>query len=366
MTSEAVDIRWLPGRAERTFDVKDPSVLAKPDGSYEMYASVGYSGAGKEIWHLGHFRADCVDGVWHELEPPTLHGLRGAQLCAPAVAYDAAAPAPYTMYIQTACFEPGGVVMRACSEDGTHFHGDATPLITKESVGRAAGRTIVGVYDASHSIIEGGRRECITFTALTHVGPKLDCGSLLVAEGDIYAMFRHRRPKAKWSRPRLQLKQSDLPFHNRPNGHGYYEWCIEGAKLIDLEDGHFLVIGVCFLDKPEEAHGQRQRVFVAAGKSAAGPFAPIGTPITPQSPLGENGHPDTISEMDKVHVFYQERAGNGLPWHLRRQEYSMDELREAAETALHRDAPHSELRLPAVPAAIPLLPPEQAMPIYAE
>src|SRR3712207_3508313 len=154
MVSETVSIRWLPGRAERQFDVKDPSVLAKPDGSFELYASVGHSGAGGEVWHVGRFRADCLDGVWEELEPPTLHGLSGAQLCAPAVAYDPASRLPYTMYIQTACFEPGGVVMRACSKDGTHFYGDPKPLITKDSVSRTAGRAIVGVYDASHSVIE--------------------------------------------------------------------------------------------------------------------------------------------------------------------------------------------------------------------
>ena len=107
----------LPGHRDRLPEIKDPSVVRLPDGTFVMFASVGRS-QGQE-WIVGRFAADHARGPWRELEPVRFHGLSGPQLCAPAVTREErGGRPPWTMYIQTACFEEGGVIALATSDDG--------------------------------------------------------------------------------------------------------------------------------------------------------------------------------------------------------------------------------------------------------
>jgi hypothetical protein len=133
-----------------------------------------------------------------------------------------------------------------------------------------------------------------------------------------------------WEKPKLALKQEDVPFHNKP-GSENFEWGLEGAKVVQLADDAYLMIGVCFLDKDKAERGTRQRVFFAASATPEGPFLPMGTPIEPtpyKEGAGENGHPETIDLGAKLGILYQERAGEGAdkPWHLRYAEIDKAEL----------------------------------------
>ena len=108
-----------------------------------------------------------------------------------------------------------------------------------------------------------------------------------------------------------------------------YEWELEGAKLVQLAPDCFLLMGVCFLPLSTSAIDARQRVFFATSHSPRGPFTPICTPFTSyqqQGKVGENGYPDTLFMDHDLWIIYQERIGNGHPWHLRAARYDVATL----------------------------------------
>lgn len=105
---------------------------------------------------------------------------------------------------------------------------------------------VIGLYDVAVSEIEkGGKKyDCMTFSAYRDIG----CG-------DVYAALREKGAKT-WQKPVLALKQEDVPFHNRP-GSANFEWGLEGAKIVQLADDAYLMIGVCFLDRDEKFRDTR-------------------------------------------------------------------------------------------------------------
>ena len=342
MHTSQLTIERLPGHGADFPELKDPSVIRKPDGSYEMYASVGRSDI--QSWKVGRFVADHVAGVWRELHSATLHRLSGPQLCAPAVTYrETNGHCSYKLYIQTACFEENGVICAAESIDGMNFFGHPEPLVTKDTPPKGS-VPITGVYDVSlsHVRLDGRLHECLTFTGITRVG-----------HGDVYAMFRDlaEADGEGWTPAHRILAQEEVPFHNRPDGGGHYEWCIEGTQVVELGRSQYLMVGVCFLDKPKEMDGERQRVFFAVSRSPKGPFVPVGTPVEPLDGRGENGHPDTVLDGEDLHLVYQERAGDGQPWHLRHTTFRVDHLRALVDEALGEPAEASFELLPTCTAA---------------
>lgn len=308
LSNSLLAIKRLDKHLANHYEIKDPSVVQIADGSYVMYASIGNSIT--QQWLVGRFSAQHLTDEWQELEPVEFVDLSGPQLCAPAVTYQAHnGHQHWEMYIQTACFEEGGQIVFATSEDGQHFYGQPTPLVTKDNLHSTS--PVVGVYDVGISEIRLNNQEmlCMLYSGYRKVG----CG-------DIYASYKSKLdPSSLWSPGERLIAQEDVPFHNHPD-YEFFEWGLEGAKLLQLAEDCYLIIGVCFMPKPNTFLGQRQRVFMAAANSLSGPFQPIGFPFAPiynEAHSGENGHPDTVLEPDKIWVIYQERLGNGKPWHLR-------------------------------------------------
>lgn len=314
--SHALQVERLSAHHERYYEIKDPSVVQLAADSFMMFASIGNSI--DQHWKVGRFIASDPMGVWQELEPVVFHNLNGPQLCAPAVEYVLEDEQPHwTMYIQTACFEENGIIAVATSRDGLHFYGQEKVVASRDSIEQPKA-PIIGVYDVGTSEImyQGEQYHCVLFSGYRRVG----CGDLFLSV--------KRKNEAEWTKGVCILSQEEVPFHNHPE-YEFYEWGLEGAKLIQLADDSFALIGVCFIPKPHEFLGTRQRVFFATSKTPFGPFTPIGTPIEPQKndwQGGENGHPDTLLIDNKLVVIYQERAGNAYPWHLRITSYDVNKF----------------------------------------
>lgn len=340
LKTTTLSLSRLPGEDANHPEQKDPSIVEKhPDDALTPYRFIKYTSSGRsdiQAWKVARFGADDLEGHWQELKSPTLEGLSGPQLCAPALAYEFENGKPhYTMYIQTACFEPGGVIMEAHSADGEHFIGKG-PLITKDSVPKPK-HPLIGVYDPSYSRIKanGKAYDCLTFTGITRMEPAWPHKT----EGDIYMSLRERSlPGAEWSEPRLVLEMSEIPFHNQPGRADHdYEWCPEGTQIIGIDEEHFLMVGVCFMQKPPGCDGERQRVFFAASSAVDRPFTPMNMPFEPQAPKGETGHPDTVIDHRNqvLHVFLQERDGNHKPWALRQGKIDIPFLKRMMDHYLH-------------------------------
>ncbi len=342
-------VQRLPQHQEKYFEIKDPSVVMLPDGTFMMYASIGNSLT--QEWIVGRFVAIHPAGIWQEIEPVSFTDLKGPQVCAPAVTYEVVNHQPsWKMYIQTACFESDGVIALATSTDGQHFVGQPQPLASRHTICAEHQPLVTGVYDASVSEVRVANQEmmCMLFSGYRRVG----CG-------DIYASYRPKSAgEHEWSPAQRLLTQEEVPFHNHPNSE-HFEWGLEGAKLVQLDKECFLLIGVCFLPKPNEFLGTRQRVFFAVASSMNGPFTPVGTPLNPfesehDGRLGENGHPDTLllNEHD-LWIIYQERHGQGAPWHLRAAHYDAQQLKESLFKAgpLAITAPDPQMTQPVMTAA---------------
>ena len=314
MKSRLVDIRRRDDADTGFFQIKDPTVVPLPDGGYAMYATLDASYMKPGL--VGRFTAPHPGGPWQEEEPAVLEGINGPEVCAPAVVIEPKDGKPvFKMYIQTSCFHEDGIIAVATSSDGIHFRAEP-PAMTKEDVPAP----VVSLYDVAVSDVTRAGRECdcMVFSGYRSVG----CG-------DIYVALREKGTEA-WEAPTLALKQEDVPFHNKP-GSANFEWGLEGAKVVQLADDAYLMIGVCFLDKSKAERGTRQRVFFAASATPGGPFLPMNTPIDPTpyaEGTGENGHAETIDLGAKIGILYQERAGEGAdkPWHLRYAEADKAQL----------------------------------------
>jgi hypothetical protein len=319
MDTRPATVERLPDCRDTHPEIKDPNIVRLPDGGLVMFASIGQTRG--QRWVVGRFAADHPCGPWREVPPVRFHGLAGPQLCAPAVTYDEReGEPPWTMYIQTACLEADGVIGLATSADGLDFHGRPEPVVTRRSLERGQ-PSLVGVYDAGVSRVRhrGRPLTCMLFTGCNRVG-----------DGDLYLAVRDdARREAGWTPARRVLGQHEVHFHNRP-GCEHYEWGLEGAELVQLGEDAYLMVGVCFLEKGRGEAGNRQRVFFAASRSPFGPFVPLGTPVPPArhgEGRGENGHPAAVVEGDSLHLVYQERAGEGWPWHLRHATFPLAGLR---------------------------------------
>lgn len=314
----------IPEHQYRYPELKDPSVVQIADGSYVMYASIGNSFS--QQWIIGRFVAANPEGPWHEVAPVSFYNLSGPQLCAPAVRFEVKNGQPeYVMYVQTSCFENDGYIALATSHDGQHFTGSEKPLVTRQMMGEFA-QEVVGLYDAgiSEVTVNGEQLLCLLFSGYRRVG----CG-------DLYMTYRKKsETESEWAPIQKILSQEEVPFHNHPMSE-YFEWGLEGAQITQLADNSFLLVGVCFMPKPHGHTGTRQRVFFAHATSLLGPWMPITTPFEPQDydgKRGENGHPDALMVGDQLVVIYQERCGDGYPWHFRSAQFSPEDLVAYFET----------------------------------
>jgi len=332
--SHKVEIRRLNGDADLVTrgytEMKDPSIIREKDGSYKMYCSLGTSTT--QQWVVGRFAADHPGGPWQELPHAEIEDVAGAEVCAPAVMTRVEnGKVFYDMYVQTTCFSPDGVIAQAVSEDGRVFKGLDQPAVTKEDLSPKDLENVISLYDVGMSEfdIAGKPHECMVFSGYRRIG----CG-------DVYMSLREKTKDAAagqpWPQPVLILKQEDVPFHNKPDADNF-EWGLEGVKIDKLAEGAYLMTGVCFLDRPNEERGTRQRVFFAAAAAPQGPYLPMRTPVEPTvypEGTGENGHPDTVDLGDKIGLLYQERAGEGKPWHLRYVAFDKQQLTAEVQAKL--------------------------------
>jgi hypothetical protein len=313
LDNHLLSVSRLPEHDNEHFrELKDPSIAQLSDGSFLMYASVGNSVTQK--WIVGRFVAPSASGPWTEVAPVEFVNLSGAELCAPAVMYDNKDGKDlFTMYIQTTCFSENGIIAFAESDDGRVFQGRSA-VASKETLAHTV-HPVVGVYDAgvSEVVIDEEVYLCMIFSAYRKVG----CG-------DIYMTTKKKYdPDAVWSEAICIIEQENVPFHNMPSDQ-HFEWGLEGGKILQIFNEMFLFAGVCFLPKPH-AQGTRQRVFFAASTSVKGPYIPLGTPFHPTE-SGEHGHPDVFVKDRSLEIVYQERHGEGMPWHLRFAKYDLEKL----------------------------------------
>lgn len=326
MDNSAITLHRLPRYAKIYPELKDPSIVALPNNTYFMFASIGRSDI--QRWIVGRFVALHPSGPWIELPPVKFIDIEGPQLCAPAVMYEELQGIPrWTMYIQTCCFGEDGVILEAISEDGQTFFSTGEAVATRRTIDSAY-NNVVGVYDAGTSEVKIGDQDynCLLFSGYRRVG----CG-------DLYMSMKPRSSyENTWTQAVKILAQEDVPFHNHPNSENF-EWGLEGAKVIQASNNCFLLIGVCFLK--EGKLGTRQRVFFAASESINGPYIPLGIPFTPQKNPhsgGEHGHPDTLVINNDLWIIYQERFGDGHPWHLRSSRFNLEDLKKKAEEELKK------------------------------
>lgn len=339
MNSHELVLRQSDEHKDLYTNFKDPDIFQRLDGRYEMYVTM--YGPGPLM--IGHFIADHPGAEWHEQPRVRIIGMEDEgevatyfdpdrrQICASTTIQRMQGDTTvWEMFIQTGCLVPDTTIKRAISLDGVHFYADKEPVISKETPTDDPNQpALVGVYDPgiTANITWQGQ----TWDVMLYSGYRNR-----VANGDIWASLRRSGDEeATWLPPRRVLAQEEMEgYHNQPNS-GQHEWGLEGAKLLQLGENQFLMIGVCF--EPGDVFGKRQRVFFAAGRSPLGPFKPIGHPLPPIG-CGENGHPDAVIMGDRVGLIYQERdgvvPGEHNTWKLRYKEYGMDELKLMVEQAL--------------------------------
>ena len=278
--------------------------LVPPYGGYKDPCVVRFRGA----WHL--FATGCKDGYtydvvhataphpggpWTPLPPCDVRGASGPSLCAPGVV---AGGERLHMFVQEAYNLLGGTVTHLVSDDGgATFDAVAVALTSLPGTSEA------GIYDA-HPGAWGGEAFIVY------------SGMAVVGEPDLHlARSESGTWDGPWQRLGMVLGHDDVPCHN-PRGCEGYEWGLEGGQLVELPDGRALLVAVCFL--PDGPIGTRQRVVFAVADEPTASFAVLGPALEPAAygRTGENGHGAAVVDGGDVHLFFQHRDGDGLPWGL--------------------------------------------------
>jgi hypothetical protein len=287
-------------------DVKDPSPVFDGRLWHLFGTGCGLPG-GAEILHL---TAPTVAGPWLEAPPPILRGVgRIRHRCAPGVVAEGGR---LHLFLQHEFNVLGGHIEHLVSDDDGR-----TFVRTRTALRSDARRGEAGVYDPDPALIGGDRY--LAYAAMSVVG-----------EPDLYLAHS---PSGSWNGPWARvgciLDHERVPCHNQ-RGTADYEWGLEGPQLLELPGGGVLLTAVCFLSGRPAGH--RQRLLLAAAPTAVGPYTLLGPVVAPSGPegAGENGHGAAVLGGDgNVHLFYQERAGDGRPWRYRRATIAPDAIRSA-------------------------------------
>ncbi len=335
-------------------EFKDPCIYALEDGTFRMCASRGHvhptaQDHRSEQWDIGLFAAENFDGPWQEIGPlhiawpenPCGFNLVPHEACAPAITCRTiGGAAQYDLYVQSGCFQPDSAILHGTSNDGLHYNIAPEPLISVQDM-RERGFDLQGLYDASVSEVREGRK---TYEYLTFSGYQTGHG---IGRGDIYSLRREKRhgTYGAWYKDSIQCllthdqmaEAGGAKLHNQI-GQDDYEWGLEGAKITQLADRRYMMVGVCFLPAEVAPRGSRQRVFMAAASSPNGPYHPVGLPFEPHGP-GENGHPDAVCVGEhKVGFLYQQRLRTAEDrdgqWHLCSAQIPREELLSLVEQTL--------------------------------
>lgn len=81
------------------FEIKDPTIVPMPDGTFTMYATIFGPGIPDQD-KIGRFHSRHPKGPWRQLEAARVHGLSGPEICAPQVLLGKEGGQPlWTMYV---------------------------------------------------------------------------------------------------------------------------------------------------------------------------------------------------------------------------------------------------------------------------
>jgi hypothetical protein len=274
-------------------DVKDPSPVFDGTRWHLFGTGCGLPG-GAQILHC---TAPAIGGPWREEPRAALHGVPHIQNhCAPGVVAEGGR---IHLFLQDEFNVLGGHIEHLVSDDsGANFVRARTALRSSAHRGEA------GIYDPDGAEVAGQRY--LTYAAMSVVG-----------QPDIYLA---RSLRGSWDGPWVRLgcilDHARVPCHNQ-RGTTDYEWGLEGPQLLELPGGGVLLTAVCFL--PDLPMGNRQRLLLAVAHEPTGPYVVLGAPVQPMGPggAGENGHGTAVvGEDGLIHLVYQERAGDGLPWRI--------------------------------------------------
>ena len=291
-------------------DIKDPSLVF--DGTlWHLFGTGCGLPSGAEILHS---TASSLDGPWCEEPAPVLYGVDHVRYpMAPGVVAEGER---LHLFLQHEFNLLGGHIEHMVSDDG-----GATFVRGRTAVRARARSREAGVYDADPSEVSGARY--LAYAAMSVVG-----------QPDVYlAQSRSGSWNGPWLRLGCILDHERVPCHNQI-GDASYEWGLEGPHLLELSEddgaGSVLLTAVCFL--PDRQLGHRQRLLLAVAPGPTGPYAVLGAPVEPLGPAGsgENGHGTAVLDGGIVHLVYQERAGDGLPWRSMRATTSPAALAKAA------------------------------------
>ncbi|MDQ1711077.1 MAG: hypothetical protein QOE45_527 [Frankiaceae bacterium] len=269
--------------------LKDPCVTRVGD-RWHLFATGCHEGY---RYDLVHAVAPRPGGPWTPLPPVEIRGAHGPSRCAPGVVAEGDR---LHLFLQEAYNLLGGTITHLVSDDG-----GATFDAVGTALASLPGTTEAGLYDAHPCEVEGERY--LVYAGMSTVG-----------EPDLH-LARAADWAGPWKRLGVVLGHDDVACHN-PRGCPAYEWGLEGGQLAELPDGRTLLAAVCFL--PEGAEATRQRVLLAVADEPTGPYDVIGPALDPAAygRTGENGHPAVAVHRGRVHLFFQHRDGDGLPWQL--------------------------------------------------
>jgi hypothetical protein len=281
-----VPTRALTLAGKRYEEIKDPCLVH--DG--ERWHLYGTGVTARDRFEVLHATATTLGAQWR-VEPPIALAptLEGGCLAAPGVIADGGT---LHMFLQTDFNLFDGRIEHLCSSDGGNSFAHLSPALRA-----LPGTAEAGIYDPHPARVAG--QLYLTYSAFATVGmPDVHLARSLSATWD-----------GPWERLGPILCHEQVPFHNARDCEDY-EWGLEGAQLVELPCGRVLLVAVCFL--AGGVAGNRQRVFLAAGDDARGPFEPIG-PLT-VGYTGENGHASAAVVGDAVAIVMQERDGENSAW----------------------------------------------------
>ncbi|HUR13316.1 MAG TPA: hypothetical protein VM097_02355 [Mycobacteriales bacterium] len=284
-------------------ELKDPCVAH--DGERWHLFGTGVARRRFEVFHATSLR---LAGPWSWELPVDVSALRGSCVAAPGVVHD---EGRWHLFLQTTFNELGGVLEHLVSDDGAVTFAHARTALTS-----LPGTDEAGLYDPHPCVIDG--EKLLVYSAFSIIGqPDVHAVRSLSGSWD-----------GPWERLGAVLRHEDVHCHNQRGAPGY-EWGLEAAQVLELEDGRCVMNAVCFL--PGQAQGARQRVFLAAADSVEGPWEVIGPVVTPAPGGGENGHGCLVEEDGSLFLLHQERSLQEPRWGLSLTELDLCVLTHAVD-----------------------------------
>lgn len=203
---------------------------------------------------LFHLIGDRLDGPYTELHPPVLLGNF------PPGIYEApslvAEGDTLHLFAQTTYYQLGRTIEHFVSTDGQRFTWKDTALRS------VPGGQLAGIYDVDVAVLRyrGRDRATILYSGFSRPGSRDDRPDPVLFLGcstnGLDGPWQHGE--------RPILTDADVPWHNSHDpANPLYEWGLEGAQLLPLPDGGYLLLSVAFEKRPGRAYMPAQRLLFA-------------------------------------------------------------------------------------------------------